>query len=62
MVYRDLRSFLTKLEDAGQLVRIKDSILPEPTIREIGRAATDLPNGPAVVMDNIKGMKGMQVA
>ncbi len=61
-MYRDLRGFLNKLEQEGQLVRVKDQILPEPTIREIGRAATDLPNGPAVIMDNIKGMKGMKVA
>jgi UbiD family decarboxylase len=28
-VYRDLRDFLAKLEQEGQLVRIKDEILPE---------------------------------
>ena len=62
MVYRDLRSFLTKLEQEGQLVRITDEILPEPTIREIGRAAVDLPNGPAVLIENIKGHPGKTVA
>lgn len=61
MVYRDLREFLTKLEQEGQLVHIHDEILPEPAIREIGRAATDLPNGPAVMMDNIKGYKGKRL-
>ena len=61
-MFRDLREFLAKLEENGQLVHIKDSIYPEPAIREIGRASTDLPNGPAVIMDNIKGMKGMKVA
>ncbi|NQS75110.1 MAG: UbiD family decarboxylase [Peptococcaceae bacterium] len=61
-MFRDLREFLAKLEENGQLVRIKDSIYPEPTIREICRAAVDVPNGPAVIMNNIKGMKGMQIA
>jgi len=58
MVYRDLREFLNKLEQEGQLVHIHDEIMPEPDIRAIGRAATDLPNGPAVMMDNIKGYRG----
>ena len=61
-MYRDLRDFLAKLEQEGQLVRIKDEILPEPTIREIGRAAVDLPNGPAVIIENIKGHPGKKVA
>jgi len=60
-LYRDLRSFLTKLEEEGQLVHITDEILPEPTIREIGRAACDLPNGPAVMIENIKGHPGKRV-
>ncbi len=61
-MYRDLSDFLAKLEQEGQLVRIKDEILPEPTIREIGRAAVDLPNGPAVIIENIKGHPGKKVA
>ncbi len=61
-MYRDLREFLAKLEQEGQLVRIKDQILPEPTIREIGRASVDLPNGPAVLIENIKGHPGKSVA
>jgi len=61
-VYRDLREFLAKLEQEGQLVHIKDEILPEPTIREIGRAAVDLPNGPALLIENIKGHPGKKVA
>jgi len=61
MVYRDLREFLTKLEKEGQLVHIHDQILPEPDIRNIGRAASNLQNGPAVMMDNIKGYKGKRV-
>ncbi|WP_025773804.1 UbiD family decarboxylase, partial [Neomoorella thermoacetica] len=58
MPYTDLRSFLDKLEKEGQLVYVHDEILPEPDIRKICRAAGDMPNGPAVVLDNIKGYKG----
>jgi len=60
-LYRDLREFLAKLEQEGQLVHIHDEILPEPGIRHISRAAGDVPNGPAVMLDNIKGYGGMRV-
>ncbi|OIQ52757.1 non-oxidative hydroxyarylic acid decarboxylases subunit C [Neomoorella thermoacetica] len=62
MSFRDLRSYLDKLEKGGQLVYIHDEILPEPEIRKYARAAVDLPGGPAVIMDNIKGYKGKRVA
>lgn len=54
-VYKDLRSFLSTLEENGQLVRIKDEINPEPDIAAAGRAAANLENGPAVFFENIKG-------
>lgn len=61
MSYRDLRSFLNRLEQEGQLVYVHDEIMPEPDIRKISRAAADMPNGPAVIMDNIKGYRGKRV-
>ena len=30
MAYQDLRSFLETLEKEGQLIRIKDEVMPEP--------------------------------
>lgn len=55
MAYHDLRSFLKALEDEGQLVRIKDEVLPEPEIAAAGRAAANMKNGPAVFFENVKG-------
>ncbi len=54
-VYQDLRSFLSTLEENGQLVRIKDEVNPEPDIAAAGRAAANLENGPAVLFEKIKG-------
>jgi len=59
--YRDLQSFLKRLEQEGQLVYVHEEILPEPDVRMICRAAADMPDGPAVVMDNIKGYRGRRV-
>ena len=41
-VYKDLRSFLATLEKEGQLVRIKDEVMPEPDIASAGRAAANI--------------------
>lgn len=60
-VYKDLREFLATLEEEGQLVRIKDEVNPEPDIGAAGRAASRMPNGPAVLFENIKGYKGSVV-
>ncbi len=57
MRYRDLREFLSLLEQENQLVRIKDPVMPEPDLSAIGRAAPDLENGPAVFIEKIKGYK-----
>jgi UbiD family decarboxylase len=55
-VFTDLRSFLEKLEQEGQLVHYRDEVLPEPDIRAILRAAADLgPTGPAVMFHDILG-------
>lgn len=60
-VYKDLREFLATLEEEGQLVRIKDEVNPEPDIGAAGRAASSMPNGPAVLFENITGYKGSVV-
>ncbi|MGD0226570.1 MAG: non-oxidative hydroxyarylic acid decarboxylases subunit C [Terriglobia bacterium] len=57
MRYRDLREFLSLLEQENQLVRIKDPVMPEPDLSAIGRAAPDLDSGPAVFVEKIKGYK-----
>jgi len=57
MSYRDLREFLDLLESENQLVRIKDEVMPEPDLSSIGRAAPNVENGPAVLVENVKGYK-----
>ena len=54
-VYQDLRTFLEVLEEEGQLVHITDEVMPEPDIGSAGRAASRMPNGPAVMFDHILG-------
>ncbi len=56
-VYKDLRSFLETLEEEGQLVRIKDEVMPEPDIASAGRAAANIKNGPAVLFEKVNGYK-----
>lgn len=55
MAYRDLREFLQRLEDEGQLVRVRNEVMPEPDIAAAGRAAPNMENGPAVFFENING-------
>ena len=63
MAYRDLREFLCRLEEEGQLIHFHDEVLPEPHVRAIGRAAADMVDtGPAVLLDNIKGYRGKKLA
>ena len=50
-VYKDLRSFLATLEKEGQLVRIKDEVMPEPDIESAGREAAHIKKGPAVLFE-----------
>ena len=55
-MFPDLRSFLDRLEQEGQLVHYTDEVSPEPDIRAILRAAADLgPTGPAVMFHHIRG-------
>ena len=61
MGYRDLREFLELLEKEKQLIRIKEEISPEPDLSAIGRAAPDLEDGPAVLIEKISGYKNSVV-
>lgn len=55
--YQDLREFLAELEKEGQLVRVKETVNPEPDIAAAGRAAANLKNSPAVFFEKIRGYK-----
>lgn len=57
MSYKDLRGFLDLLEKENQLVKIKEEVMPEPDLSAIGRSAPNLENGPAVIVEKIKGYK-----
>ncbi len=57
MAYKDLREFLSKLEEEGQLVRVKEEVDPEPNIGAAGRASANLKNGPAVLFEKVRGYK-----
>jgi 4-hydroxybenzoate decarboxylase len=58
MPYDDLRQFLNLLEENGQLVRIKDLVLPEPDVTAAAHAALRLGSGaPALLFENIRGYK-----
>ncbi len=54
-MYKDLREFLEILDAEGQLVTIQERVMPEPDLGAIGRAAADLPNGPAVWVKDVQG-------
>ncbi len=56
-VYKDLREFLATLEEEGQLVRVKEEVMPEPDIASAGRAASNMENGPAVLFEKVNGYK-----
>ncbi len=62
MPYSSLRDFLSKAEAEGQLVRIKEKVLPEPDIRAAAYAATKIPGGPILLFERIQGYKEKQVA
>jgi UbiD family decarboxylase len=63
MGYRDLREFLDKLEEEGQLVHYNEPIIPEPDIRAVCGAASEIGDrAPAVMMNNVVGYKGRRLA
>lgn len=62
MGFKDLRSFLAKLEEEGQLIHYNDQVCPEPDIRAIARGAADMgETGPAVMINNVLGHKNAKI-
>ena len=63
MAYDDLGSFLSTLDEQGQLVRITDEVTPEPDIAAAANAASRLgDNAPALYFDNITGFTSARIA
>ncbi|HEY4388343.1 MAG TPA: non-oxidative hydroxyarylic acid decarboxylases subunit C [Ktedonobacteraceae bacterium] len=63
MVYRDLRSFLQRLDEERQLLHINQQVMPEPDLGAAGRAVTRLGEmAPALLFDNVYGYDHAQVA
>lgn len=54
MAYRDLHEFIKKLEDKGQLIRIKTEVDPELEITEITDRVSKK-EGTALLFENVKG-------
>ena len=61
MAYRSLRDFIARLEEAGELVRVKE---PVSTVLEMTEIQTRLiaQGGPAVIFDQIRGYPGRRLA
>ena len=56
MAYKDLREFVAKLEEEGELVQVKASVSPELEITEIAdRVSKQGAGGPALLFENVKG-------
>ncbi|MBE6184985.1 MAG: UbiD family decarboxylase [Bacillus sp. (in: Bacteria)] len=62
MVYRDLRSFLKKLEEEGQLIHVTQQVNPEPDLGSAARAVNNLGDqSPALLFHNIHGYRTEKV-
>lgn len=63
MAYDDLRSFLSTLDEQGQLLRISEEVMPEPDVAAAANAATRLgDNAPALYFDNVTGFTNARIA
>ncbi len=61
--YKDLREFLSVLEQERQLLRIRDQVLPEPDMAAAACALTQIGEAsPAICFDNIAGCSSARVA
>jgi vanillate/4-hydroxybenzoate decarboxylase subunit C len=61
--YQDFREFLSVLDQEKQLLRITDSIQPEPDLAAAAAAATKLGNrSPALLFNNVAGYSDVQIA
>ncbi|HYN16002.1 MAG TPA: UbiD family decarboxylase [Terriglobales bacterium] len=62
MAYSDLRDWISALERAGELRRIRAEVDPILEITEItDRVSKSSDGGPALVFENVKGYRGWQV-
>jgi len=62
MGYKDLRSFLSKLEDEKQLVHYTDPVQPSLDIGCISQVISEMGHyGPAVMLDNIVGYEDRRI-
>ncbi|MDW6005003.1 non-oxidative hydroxyarylic acid decarboxylases subunit C [Vibrio mangrovi] len=63
MIFDDLRSYLDKLEEQGQLLRIREQVKAEPDIAAAANATGRIGEGaPALWFDNIEGFTNARVA
>ena len=62
MAYNSLRDFLRRLEEEGQLLRIKEEVSLEPDVRTIACAATKSATGPAILFEKLRGYPDKQIA
>jgi 2,5-furandicarboxylate decarboxylase 1 len=60
LAFEDLRSFLTALEEAGELKRISREVKTEFEIAAYIRKASDV-GGPAFLFENVRGFPGWRV-
>lgn len=61
MPYKDLREFLNKLEQEGQLLRIDREVNLEPDLGAAAYASGKIPNGPAILFEKINGYNQKKV-
>jgi 4-hydroxy-3-polyprenylbenzoate decarboxylase len=65
LAYTDLRDWISALDRAGELQRIKVEVDPILEITEIAdrvsKSSRPLPGGPALLFENVKGYAGSQV-
>ena len=63
MPYDDLRSFLTALDEQGQLLRVTDEVAPEPDVAAAANAVSRMGEAaPALYFDNITGFTSARIA
>ena len=55
MPYKDLRQFIKRLEEEGELVRVKTEVDPAYEIGAILKKLSDRGGGPALIFENVKG-------
>ena len=68
MAYQDLREWISALDKAGELVRIKARPIPSwrsprsPSRRiQVGTRGVHAPGGPALLFENVKGYRGSKL-